>query len=72
MYLMVFTRPDLAYCSSLQRLVSRYMEYPRKKLLGSYKVGFRYLVGFQRRVLHYKHLISTDLELFGYGRFRLS
>ena len=63
MYLMVCTRPDLAYNSSL---VSHSMGNPRKNHWEATKWVFRYLVGTTNRGLLYSTLNDLKLLLKGY------
>ncbi|XP_038877926.1 secreted RxLR effector protein 161-like [Benincasa hispida] len=63
MYLMISTRPDLSYSTSL---VSRYMSNPGKIHWKATKWILRYLIWFKNSKLVYQRSIKPNLELYGY------
>lgn len=63
MYLMVSTRPDLSYATSL---VSRYMSNPGKRHWEAIKWVLRYLNGTREATLHYRRNDLTANEVYGY------
>lgn len=63
MYLMVSTRPDLTYATSL---VSRYMALPGKRHWEAVKWVLRYLKGAKEASLHYRRNDQALNEVFGY------
>lgn len=64
MYLMVCTRPDIAYCVSI---VSRYLANPGKEHWSAVKWILRYLKGIVDVGLVYGNYIGDDCNVIGYA-----
>ena len=63
MYLMIGTRPDLAYAVSN---VSRFMEHPGPAHWNAVKQIFRYLKGTSRQTIRYGRSTDTDNNIIAY------